>query len=68
MSPADVALQKKTEWLNALDAIAQGYPVRGEQDRYIVVENPYFREDMGNDPNIVIDVEDVRALVKALGG
>lgn len=65
---ADIALSKKNEWLRVLEAIAEGYPVRGEQDRYIVVENPYYQEDIGNDPNLIIDVEDVRNLVRALGG
>lgn len=68
MNPADVALRKKTEWLRALEAIAQGYPVRGEDDRYVVVENPYYQPDIGNDPNLVIDVFEVRDIVRALGG
>lgn len=39
-----------------LTAIAQGYPVKGEHDRYIVVENPDYREERGDNPNLVIDV------------
>lgn len=38
-----------------LFAIAQGYKVSGEDDRYIVVENPDYREPDG-DPNLVLDV------------
>lgn len=41
--------------VRALRAIAEGYPVTGMQDRWIVVENPAFREDDGADPNLVID-------------
>ena len=70
-SPADVALSKKTEWLNALEAIADGYPMRVEiddYDKYIIVENPYYEEDIGNNPNLVIVVGEVRAIVRALGG
>ena len=69
-SAADIALSKKTEWLRALEAIACGYPVRGEEDRYVVVENPYYQDniDIGANPNIVIDVEEVRAIVRALAG
>lgn len=70
-SPADVALSKKTEWLNALEAIADGYPMRVEiddDDKYIIVENPYYQEDLGNSPNLIIQIGDVRAIVRALGG
>lgn len=42
-------------YADALRAIAEGYPVRGEHDRYVVVENPHFREDDGSDPNLCID-------------
>ena len=70
-SPADVALKKKTEWLNALEAIADGYPMRVEvddDDKYIIVENPYYREEWGGNPNLVIQISHIRAIVRALGG
>jgi len=45
----------------ALDAIACGYPVKGEDDRYIVVENPDGGPEgmalRGEDPNICVDLE-----------
>jgi hypothetical protein len=54
---------EKRELLAALRAIAEGYPTRGEQNRYIVVENPEFIEGEGSDPNLVIDTHTVtRAL------
>lgn len=43
----------------ALKAIAEGHPIRCEDDRYIVVENPAYRQDDGGNPYIVIDVVDV---------
>lgn len=46
--------------LEALIAIAEGYPVRGEADRFVIVENPKFREDDGSDPNICIDTFELR--------
>lgn len=45
-----------TELRRALVAIAEGYPIRCDKDRYIVVENPSFQEDDGSDPFLVIDV------------
>lgn len=47
------------ELKNALKAIAEGHPIRCEDDRYIVVENPAFHQDDGSDPYIVIDVTEV---------
>ncbi len=47
-----------------LAAIAQGYPVQGRDDRYIVVENPDYQPDNGSDPNLVLDTA-VLALFKA---
>lgn len=44
-----------------LKAIAEGYMVVGEQDRYIVVSNPDFQEDNGSDVNLVIDIEELRS-------
>lgn len=43
------------ELRDALRAIVEGYPVRGYDDRYIVVANPDFQEGGESDPNIVID-------------
>lgn len=49
------------ELLAGLVAIAEGYPVQGEHDRWIVVENPKAAgggmELEGEYPNIVIDTE-----------
>lgn len=39
-----------------LQAIAEGYEVRVAEDRYIVVDNPDYKIELGNDPCIVIDV------------
>lgn len=39
-----------------LRAIAEGYSVRGEDDRYVVVENPAFQPDNGEDPSLVFDL------------
>lgn len=44
-----------------LQAIAEGYPVRAEQDRYIIVEDPDFQPDNGSNPRLVIDI---RALTR----
>lgn len=41
----------------ALRAIAEGYPVTVEHDRWIVVKNPKFEEGGRYDPNLVIDVD-----------
>jgi hypothetical protein len=40
---------------DVLVAIAEGYPVRGEHDRYVVVENPRYMPDNGENPCLVID-------------
>ena len=68
-SPADELLKNKTEIGKALRAIAEGYPVRGEQDRYIVVENPEFErnQDWGPNPNLVIDVYPILDLLRCMG-
>lgn len=42
--------------LKVLRAIAQGYPIKTEQDRFIVVENPDFTEDGGEDPYLVMSI------------
>lgn len=47
-------------FLKALTAIAEGYKVVGVNDVGIVVENPDFVVDRGDDPYLVIDVEEVR--------
>lgn len=68
-SPADVILQNKETIGKALRAIAEGYPVRGEQDRYIVVENPAYqdRQDWGEDPNLIIDTFPIFDLLRCMG-
>jgi len=48
------------EVLKALIAIAEGYSVRGEADRFVIVENPKFKEDDGSDPHICIDTFELR--------
>jgi len=50
----------ETKLREALIAIAEGYPVRGEADRFVLVENPKFKEDNGSDPNICIDTFELR--------
>lgn len=39
---------------DVLVAIAEGYPVRGEDDRYVIVDNP-DRDAPWDDPCLVID-------------
>ncbi len=39
----------------ALRAVAQGYPIETQDDRYIVVENPKYQPDDGSNPKLVID-------------
>lgn len=46
----------------ALHAICEGYPVQ-IAGRYIIVENPDFQEDNGSNPNLVIDVGLLLALL-----
>ncbi len=48
--------------IDALDAIAQGYGVETVNDRYIIVENPNFKEEVGSDPKLVIDVHALKNL------
>jgi hypothetical protein len=48
--------------VEALQAIAEGYPMRVEQDRYIVVENPSFAPDNGAAPSLVIDTHALATL------
>jgi hypothetical protein len=45
---------------DALDAIAQGWPMVTKEDRWITVENPKYLPDDGTDPQLVIDTWDVR--------
>lgn len=45
-----------SELRKALRAIAWGYDVDSAEDTYIIVENPDFEEDNGENPNLVIDV------------
>lgn len=47
----------------ALFAIAEGYPVKASEDRYIIVENPDHREELGTDPFLVIDVPELYGYV-----
>lgn len=42
--------------LAALIAVAQGYPVRADVDRFIMVENPEFQPDNGEAPTHIIDI------------
>ena len=42
--------------LLVLEAIAHGYPCHGEEDNYIVVENPQYTIDNGKDPNLVLSI------------
>lgn len=51
----DVTIPTK-EVIDALNAIAQGYPITVADDRYIVVENPDYMEDRGDNPYLLIDV------------
>ena len=55
-----------SELLKALRAIAEGYSVETEGERYILVENPAYRPDSGEDPLLVIDIVEVIQL-RALG-
>ena len=53
--------KQKALWATAnhiLTVIAEGYPAKGEGDRYVVVENPNYRPDNGSEPNIVYDCGD----------
>jgi hypothetical protein len=43
------------ELKKALIAIAEGYPVTVEDDRYILVENPRYTDENVEDPNLMID-------------
>ena len=43
-----------------LQAIAEGYPLTVQDDSYIIVENPDYIPDNGEDPNLVIDMNDIR--------
>ena len=59
-------LQSAEEWqsdhiLCVLKAIAEGYPTRGELDRYVIVDNPKYQPDDGSNPSLVIDVDALAA-------
>lgn len=43
--------------IKALRAIAEGYPVEGHEDRFVVVENPKYKPDDGSNPLLAIDVD-----------
>lgn len=40
-----------------LQLIAEGYYRRCQEDRYILLDNPDFREDSGSNPLIVWDIK-----------
>lgn len=42
--------------ISCLQAIAEGYRVVAAEDRYIIVDNPNYKIELGNDPCIVIDL------------
>lgn len=42
--------------VRVLELIAQGYPVKGEEDRFILVENPKYRPDNGANPYLVLNL------------
>jgi hypothetical protein len=67
-NPADYLLRNKWYIVKALMAIAEGYPVSGADDQYIVVDNPDFQEDNGQSPKLVIDVFMFRELAQRLDG
>ena len=48
------------ETIRALRAIVSGYHPAIHDDRFIVVENPDFEEDNGENPNLVIDFEEFK--------
>jgi hypothetical protein len=48
-----------TYLFKALRAIAEGYGVQPIEDQYILVENPDFKEENGDDPYLLIDVAEV---------
>jgi hypothetical protein len=48
------------ETIRALRAIVSGYHPAIHDERYIVVENPDFEEDNGENPNLVIDFEEFK--------
>lgn len=45
--------------VRVLEAIAAGHHTRGEQDNFILVDNPDFTLDNGEDPNLVISLRRV---------
>jgi hypothetical protein len=49
-------IEHEKEIVDILTAIAEGYPVKGVQDQYIVVENPDYLPDNGKDPRLVFDI------------
>lgn len=48
------------ETIRALRAIVSGYHPTIHDERFIVVENPDFEEDNGENPNLVIDFEEFK--------
>lgn len=42
-----------------LIAIAEGYPVFGLLDRYILVDNPDYEQDNGKDPRLLFDIREL---------
>lgn len=48
------------ETIRAIRAIVYGYHPTVYDERYIVVENPEFEEDNGQNPYLVIDFEEFK--------
>jgi hypothetical protein len=67
MAPADEILSRKTEIALALKAIAEGYPTKGADDRYILVENPTYQPDDGSEPFLMIDIVPILNLLRCMG-
>jgi hypothetical protein len=64
MKQWDTATQKKI--FTVLEAIAQGHPASGWDDRFIIVANPIASAEAmaidGVDPNLVLDVWELSGL------
>lgn len=54
------AEQKLDVVLKVMKEIAEGATVEAFGDRYIRVSNPNFREDNGEDPWLVLDIENLK--------
>lgn len=52
-----IDLERKEIW-KALRAVAEGYPVQGFQDRYVIVQNPEYSPWNGEPVNIVVDLSE----------